>query len=250
MADRRKITQIGKLVLAITLLGVLCTAGYRRGYQAGYTLEDLQQADGGEAYLTTYPVGDLVVPVGLNPKTEAGRSAADFDPLINLIMSTIEHDSWLENGAGEGEIQPFPSNLSLVVAQTRRVHGQIRELLDQLRSMRGDVKPALWVHMVQSLAACDRSGSQCVLQYPGNEGAKAAIPAIFARSVDNTVKLWGKPTYRGMRSEYGFPQWCDADEIAYWPRGEGYAYLGRKSVTSQDQPAVLQFIAGWHPADK
>ncbi|MEQ8836279.1 MAG: hypothetical protein RID07_05685, partial [Lacipirellulaceae bacterium] len=62
-----------------------------------------------------------------------GAANADFDSLIDLIVSTVEHDSWMENGTGEGEIQPFPTNLSLVISQTQRVHEQIRDLLEQLR---------------------------------------------------------------------------------------------------------------------
>ncbi|QDS97998.1 general secretion pathway protein GspD [Adhaeretor mobilis] len=62
-----------------------------------------------------------------------GAANADFDSLIDLILSTVEHDSWMENGTGEGEIRPFPTNLSLVVSQTQRVHEQIRDLLEQLR---------------------------------------------------------------------------------------------------------------------
>jgi general secretion pathway protein D len=52
-----------------------------------------------------------------------------------LIVSTIEHDSWMENGTGEGEIMPFPNNLSLVVSQTQAVHEQIADLLEQLRRL-------------------------------------------------------------------------------------------------------------------
>ena len=51
-----------------------------------------------------------------------GAAQADFDSLIDLIVSTVEFDSWMENGTGEGEIQPFPTNLSLVISQTQRVH--------------------------------------------------------------------------------------------------------------------------------
>lgn len=246
----KRIAQLWRLALALVLLGVLGTAGYRRGYQTGYAPPEFLQTSGGELYIKSYSVGDLVVPIGLDPTTAAGRSAADFDPLIDLILTSIEHDSWLTNGIGEGEIQPYPSNLYLAIAQTERVHAQIGQHLEQLRSLSGEIQPASWIPLVQSLAAYDRPGSQCLLQFPSNDEAKAAAPSIFARSVNNTVELWGRPAYGGVRTEYGFPAWCDGDEIAYWTRGEGYAYLVRKSVTSQDQPAVLQFIAGWRPADK
>jgi len=40
-----------------------------------------------------------------------GAAQADFDSLIDLITSTVEADSWMENGTGEGEIQPFPNGV-------------------------------------------------------------------------------------------------------------------------------------------
>jgi general secretion pathway protein D len=81
---------------------------------------------GGSTPFSTGPGG----PGGLG-----GAASADFDSLIDLIVSTVEHESWMENGTGEGEIQPFPTNLSLVVSQTQRVHEQIADLLEQLRRL-------------------------------------------------------------------------------------------------------------------
>lgn len=40
-----------------------------------------------------------------------GAAAADFDSLIDLITSTVDADSWMENGTGDGEIQPFPTGV-------------------------------------------------------------------------------------------------------------------------------------------
>ena len=40
-----------------------------------------------------------------------GGAQADFDSLIDLLVSTVESDSWMENGTGEGEIQPFPNGV-------------------------------------------------------------------------------------------------------------------------------------------
>lgn len=52
------------------------------------------------------PIGGLGGPVG----AAGGAASADFDSLIDLITSTVEADSWLENGTGEGEIAPFAIN--------------------------------------------------------------------------------------------------------------------------------------------
>ena len=77
-----------------------------------------------------------------------GAASADFDSLIDLIVSTVENDSWMENGTGEGEIQPFPTNLSLVISQTQRVHEQIVDLLEQLRRLQ-DLQVTIEVRFIQ-----------------------------------------------------------------------------------------------------
>jgi len=48
---------------------------------------------------------------GLLSGAQGGGAQADFDSLIDLITSTVETDSWMENGTGQGEIQPFPNGV-------------------------------------------------------------------------------------------------------------------------------------------
>ncbi len=50
-------------------------------------------------------------PAGFVPGAQGGAANADFDSLIDLIQSTVAFDSWMENGSGEGEIQPFPTGV-------------------------------------------------------------------------------------------------------------------------------------------
>ena len=58
----------------------------------------------------------------LNPgRADGGTVLADFDSLIDLITSTIEPDSWSDSG-GAGAIEPFPTNLSLVISQSQYFH--------------------------------------------------------------------------------------------------------------------------------
>ncbi len=82
------------------------------------------------------------------PGSLGGAANADFDSLIDLIVSTVEHDSWMENGTGEGDIQPFPTNLSLVISQTQRVHEQIADLLEQLRRLQ-DLQVTIEVRFIR-----------------------------------------------------------------------------------------------------
>jgi uncharacterized membrane protein YgcG len=65
-------------------------------------------------------------------------SSADFNPLIDMICSCVEPDSWVENGTGTGELSLIEPAM-LVVAQTRRVHMQIDELLFRLRVTRDQI---------------------------------------------------------------------------------------------------------------
>lgn len=76
-----------------------------------------------------YRVDDLVVDDRANA---SWGYDADFDQLISVIVATVDHESWLENGTGEGEIQPFAPGM-LVVTQTRRTHSRVAALLDLLR---------------------------------------------------------------------------------------------------------------------
>ena len=94
------------------------------------------------------PPGASSVPLGGGPGGLGGAANADFDSLIDLIVTTVEYDSWMENGSGEGEIQPFPTNLSLVISQTQKVHDQIRDLLEQLRRLQ-DLQVTIEVRFIR-----------------------------------------------------------------------------------------------------
>jgi general secretion pathway protein D len=72
---------------------------------------------------------------GYEQFNQGGGAMADFQSLISLITLTIDPDSWLQNGEGSGEIQPFFTNLTLVISQTQEVHEKIADLLKQLRRL-------------------------------------------------------------------------------------------------------------------
>ena len=63
-----------------------------------------------------------------------GGGQADFQSLIDLIQQTVEPTTWNTVG-GQGAIQPFETNLSIVVSQTQEVHERIADLLEQLRRL-------------------------------------------------------------------------------------------------------------------
>jgi general secretion pathway protein D len=80
------------------------------------------------------PATGVNQPFGFGPAGAAGGAQADFDSLIDLITATIQPTTWDDVG-GPGSIQPFETNLSLVVSQTQEVHEQIKDLLEQLRRL-------------------------------------------------------------------------------------------------------------------
>lgn len=73
----------------------------------------------------------------VNPLTGmGGQVQADFQSLINLIQTTINPESWEENGGPVGAtITPFNNTNSLVIRNTQEVHDQIQSLLKRLREL-------------------------------------------------------------------------------------------------------------------
>lgn len=71
-----------------------------------------------------YPVADLISDKDGN---------ADFDHLIDDIVSIVASNTWAENGGGEAEIRPYLQRGALVVLQTARAHDEVLALLAALR---------------------------------------------------------------------------------------------------------------------
>ncbi|HBO43469.1 MAG TPA: general secretion pathway protein GspD [Planctomycetaceae bacterium] len=71
---------------------------------------------------------------GFGPGGLGGGSQAEFGPLIDLIMSTVKYNTWQEYG-GEGLIDSYENNLTLVITNTEEVHAEVVKLLEQLRRL-------------------------------------------------------------------------------------------------------------------
>ena len=100
--------------------------------------------------IRNYPVVDLLpqsVAAGVNRvdiddpflnrpglKSDASK---ELDRIAQLIVESVAPESWDELG-GSGTAVPYVATLSLVVRQTNDVHGQIEDLLEQLRPDRGE----------------------------------------------------------------------------------------------------------------
>jgi hypothetical protein len=128
-----------------------------------------------------YRVDDLVSP---EPGGALLAVDADYDSLVDMIVSNVEGDSWAENGTGEGEIQAFPPGM-LVISQTSRVHEQIGLLFEALRSTKAailaDADEAGEGRMVTRGVAIDESAAK-------TEAAQNSIRNVLMRSVDWEAK--------------------------------------------------------------
>jgi beta-lactamase regulating signal transducer with metallopeptidase domain len=79
----------------------------------------------------TYNVTDLVVPIG------GSDAKMDFSPLVELIKTSIEPESW---ETGRGTISPHLETISLVIRQTENGHDGIQKIVSQLRKSYDSVK--------------------------------------------------------------------------------------------------------------
>jgi hypothetical protein len=68
---------------------------------------------------------------------DAGR--AELQRLIDIIIATVERESWMVNGTGEGEIHALEPAM-LIVSQTDRVHRRLVSLLGELRRTKTSIE--------------------------------------------------------------------------------------------------------------
>jgi hypothetical protein len=84
---------------------------------------------------------------GANPagtqNPQGGAALADFESLIELIVSTVATDTWAENGGGEADIRPFPTGVLVDAAGTLRLRlkNDRVENVANLTALRGRAPP-------------------------------------------------------------------------------------------------------------
>ena len=150
----------------------------------------------------------------IGPQQLGGVSEQDFQPLINLIRNTIDPDGW-DDTNGDGTIQAFVPNLSLIVSQTQEVQDQIQDLLQQLREL-NDVQIVVEVRFV-SLAdgfferigvdfdfnLNDNSGIPAGTQ-PGDTTAPSSVVGILPGANPN-LPQFTTATSSGATSDFDIP---------------------------------------------
>lgn len=133
MATFLRLKRTLALIAASLPLLLLLPAGFSQ--QLGKPAGQLPGANIGQGQPPNAAVGNgpLGLPPGGNANNGAtatnggGAAMADFDSLIDLITSTVENESWLENGTGEGEIQPFPNGVYVDAAGALKFRAPSRQ---------------------------------------------------------------------------------------------------------------------------
>jgi hypothetical protein len=130
MATPSRGNRVFRVSLAGLLFITLCACGFFAGYRRGYQNGGRDRRD--TVYLVSYPVGDLTAP----PANAVAAAPIAPEKLIALLEAEVAPESWMSNGNGEGELQYFAKNSSLIVSQTERGHAQTSLALSILRRLR------------------------------------------------------------------------------------------------------------------
>ncbi len=78
---------------------------------------------------------------GPNGNGQGGAANADFDSLIDLIVSTVATDTWAENGGGQAEIRPFPTGVLVDAGGVLRLKSKADAATRILTEKRGVAPP-------------------------------------------------------------------------------------------------------------
>ncbi len=110
----------------------------------------------------------------------------DFRALSELIMTTVDPDSWEENG-GQASVSNHGSTLSLVIRQTQKVHQEIADLLSQLRRLQ-DLQVTIEVRYI---TINDRFFEQIGVDFDFNVNDSIGGPRTNAQF--NPLRPFGSP---------------------------------------------------------
>lgn len=222
-----------------TLLLVMLALSVGLGSYAAGRLAGERQLRAETFTVRTYPLADLA---GALPD-DAARQAL-FDEVIEHLVTSVSPQSWIESGAdwADGEIQPFPTNASLVVHQTGDVHEQVEAALAKFRDERTKAQFDQVVATIDALADEERAEPVTLVSFPtGGKLAQMAIETSYDSLVDRLRSEWGTPRFSGHCYERGFPYWSLAQSITQWSKKSGDVY-----IAIEDRPGVGRVvIGGW-----
>lgn len=139
----------------------------------------------GKMRTSVYAVADLLGKGGKETKLD------DLDELVNVIVSTVEPQSWVDQG-GPGNIEHYLRSRALVVRQTPEVHEQIADLLAALRRAKeagehDQPKPVaapVARHADAEEGCCEECCEECCDDCCGDEYFEGCCPEVACH--DNT----------------------------------------------------------------
>lgn len=227
-------------LFAVAVFATLCCGylGYYRGYQQGYVAGDLQRKSE-KPYCEIYYVDDLVTPWDENDKVP------QFDPLIDLIVSTVATETWSENGGGCGEVRPFLTNRSLVISNTQNVHEEIADLLEHLRRLQQAIPEATLLPKVREIAAGQFRHQILTCMPKSNPRAHGVVTKQFDAGINTIKKELGSASYVGASSDKQFPEWATGQRAAVWNWRGGQVYMVQQETLPEGEALIL----GWRNED-
>ncbi len=167
---------------------------------------------------------------GPQPQVElgGGGSSLDFQALMDLIISTVEPDSW-DNIGGGGTIKSFPTTLSLVVRQTQQVHDEISELLAQLRRLQ-DLQVTIEVRFV---TVTDRFFERIGVDFDFN--VQDNLP-----NDDQGLPEFGSPGGGAQGAPFDAPQAVNRPALDSFPRNGSIVGLSNSTTFTPDNDIAFR----------
>jgi hypothetical protein len=172
------------------------------------------------------------VTTGSNAGAQQGGAAnADFDSLIDLIVSTVSTDTWAENGGGEAEIRPFPGGVLVDAAGTLQIKTRSSDRGKDLSRLRGTAPSA----RAPELANARRASRLRYVSLPRLEREIARRQAA-RKPLDATML-----TLAGLqRVHYVFVYPDSGDLVLAGPAGDWYIDADCRILSSDTGQAVVR----------
>lgn len=221
--------------IASLLLGMAVVAGYFTGYRFGER-QAIQDVADTKVTSVVYQVKDLIKP--LDAPQAWSPTEQDFEPLVELITSTIASNEWSTPAAG---ITPFVANKSLVVSCSGVAHRELAELLHQLRTLRYKL-PEDYLAKVRELAGRQKPTRRVIKALTDDSPDRHTIMKNhYDSALQELAAAFGAPTQVASAGEAQYPEWIGAQHIAVWDRGVGKLYFALVDC----RPHGEALVAGW-----
>ncbi|HEY3394248.1 MAG TPA: DUF1598 domain-containing protein [Lacipirellulaceae bacterium] len=163
-----------------------------------------------------------------------GAANADFDSLIDLIISTVASETWAENGGGEAEIRPFPGGVLVDAAGTLKLKSRAAAAggrANDLVTKRG-VAPR------QNTAAPGAARKTSALRYVSLPRLERAIARRQAARQPLDVEMLTLAGLERVRYVFVYPE--SGDLVLAGPAGDWRVDADGRIVSTQSGEAIVR----------